>query len=301
MVVPDRIVQHERTIAIAPGIAGARVLFDDDRGNAELLEACAKRDSALSAADDDTIGLDLAAERRLRGLFGLEPVLFALIHAVSDPFWPLVSFALLEAFQLVHRGQQGPGASVLQTYDATPPRDLGLKPKPGFDHAIDRRRFAVDLPVRRRCGFEVRGEHRRDFRCALERLDVPSECDQIPPVALLAEQRRGGADIARSKRRIEFREPGFRLRPGIGMIRHPVLLSSPFRRPMLALERLHRPRRIGRIAFAVCRSIMRGKSSSATPSAAEPASAPSHRGFEINLHKTDPRATTCRCYRDQPN
>ncbi len=31
------------------------------------------------------------------------------------------------------------------------------------------------------------------------------------------------------------------------------------------------------------------------------ASAPSHRDFEINLHETDPRATTCRCYRDQSN
>ena len=71
MVVPDGIVQHERTIAIAPGIAGVRVLSDDDRGNAELLQARAERDFALSAADDDTIGLDLAAERHLLGLFGL--------------------------------------------------------------------------------------------------------------------------------------------------------------------------------------------------------------------------------------
>ena len=65
MVVPDRVVQHERAIAVAPGIAGARVLLDDDRRHVELLQPRAERYAALSAADDDAIGLLRRAERGL--------------------------------------------------------------------------------------------------------------------------------------------------------------------------------------------------------------------------------------------
>jgi hypothetical protein len=36
MVVPDGVMQAERLVAGAPGIAGALVLLDDDGGDAEL-------------------------------------------------------------------------------------------------------------------------------------------------------------------------------------------------------------------------------------------------------------------------
>src|SRR6185437_6230505 len=62
MVVPDRIMQAERFIAVAPGIAGTGVLLDDDGGHAELAQPGSEPDAALAAADDDHIGLGLDAE-----------------------------------------------------------------------------------------------------------------------------------------------------------------------------------------------------------------------------------------------
>ena len=62
MVVPDRIVQAERLVALAPAVAGALVLLDDDGRYAELPQPCAERDAALAAADDERVGLRLEAE-----------------------------------------------------------------------------------------------------------------------------------------------------------------------------------------------------------------------------------------------
>ena len=52
MVVPDRIVQAERLVALAPGIARPLVRIDDQRRHADPLQPCAQPDAALPAADD---------------------------------------------------------------------------------------------------------------------------------------------------------------------------------------------------------------------------------------------------------
>ena len=57
VVVPDRVVQAERLVALAPGVAGALVALDDDRRHAELAQPRAERDAALPAADDHDVGL----------------------------------------------------------------------------------------------------------------------------------------------------------------------------------------------------------------------------------------------------
>ena len=57
MVVPDRVVQAQRLVALAPAVAGALVLFNDDGRHAELPEPRAERDAALAAADDERVGL----------------------------------------------------------------------------------------------------------------------------------------------------------------------------------------------------------------------------------------------------
>ena len=62
VVVPDRVVQAERLVALAPGVAGALVALDDDRRHAELAQPRAERDAALAAADDHDLGLGLVAE-----------------------------------------------------------------------------------------------------------------------------------------------------------------------------------------------------------------------------------------------
>jgi hypothetical protein len=56
VVVPDRIVQAERCVALAPRVAGALVLLHHHRGHAEALQARGERDAALSAADDQDVG-----------------------------------------------------------------------------------------------------------------------------------------------------------------------------------------------------------------------------------------------------
>ena len=62
MVVPHRVVQAERAVALAPGIARARVLLDHDRRHLEAAQARRKADAALAAADDQTVGLARDAE-----------------------------------------------------------------------------------------------------------------------------------------------------------------------------------------------------------------------------------------------
>jgi hypothetical protein len=81
VVVPDPGVEHELVISVAPGIAGPRVLLDDDGGNAEALEPSAERDAALAAADEDAIGLHRVAERRLVRALALEG------GAMGNAFW----------------------------------------------------------------------------------------------------------------------------------------------------------------------------------------------------------------------
>src|SRR4029079_5523471 len=73
VVVPDRVVQAERLVALAPGVAGALVALDDDRRHSELAEPRAERDPALAAADDDDVGLRRMAELARLALPGPEP------------------------------------------------------------------------------------------------------------------------------------------------------------------------------------------------------------------------------------
>ena len=73
VVVPDRVVQAERLVALAPRVAGALVALDDDRRHAELAQARAERDAALAAADDHDLGLALVAELLGLAAARLEP------------------------------------------------------------------------------------------------------------------------------------------------------------------------------------------------------------------------------------
>src|SRR6516162_8259279 len=106
MVVPDRIVQAERFVAVAPGIAGAAVLLDDDCGHAELAQSCAERDTALAPTDDESVGLGLNAE--LLGFLVAQflPAFGTGIDAVPGAERPGEARLLLVAFQFDHRGQK---------------------------------------------------------------------------------------------------------------------------------------------------------------------------------------------------
>ncbi len=89
VVVPDRVVQAERLVALAPGVAGALVALDDDRRHAELAQPRAERDAALPAADDHDLGLRLVAElARPRASRSSSQVRAVAVGAVLDALRP---------------------------------------------------------------------------------------------------------------------------------------------------------------------------------------------------------------------
>jgi hypothetical protein len=106
VIVPDRIVQHERTIAVAPRIAGTRVFFHDERRHAELFEPRAQRDAALSAADDQAVGLFGVAERRLLARARFGPGLAARIGLVAHAECARASLFLLVTLEVGHHREQ---------------------------------------------------------------------------------------------------------------------------------------------------------------------------------------------------
>ena len=103
VVVPDRVVQAERLVALAPGVAGTLVALDDDRRHAELAQPRAERDPALPAADDHDVGLRLVAELVGLLLALLEPGEPVARRAVLDALRPARALGLLVALELVER------------------------------------------------------------------------------------------------------------------------------------------------------------------------------------------------------
>ena len=57
MIIPNRIMQAEGFIALAPAIARTIVFLDDDGWNAKLAKPRAERDAALAATDNHDIRL----------------------------------------------------------------------------------------------------------------------------------------------------------------------------------------------------------------------------------------------------
>src|ERR1700730_9675918 len=62
MIIPNRIMQAERLVTLAPAVAGFFVFFDDDRRHIELAQPTCAGDAALTATNDDAIGLTRVAE-----------------------------------------------------------------------------------------------------------------------------------------------------------------------------------------------------------------------------------------------
>src|SRR6266852_1936928 len=62
MIIPDRIMQAERLVTLAPAVARPFVFFDDDCRHIELAQPGSQCDAALTATNDDAIGLTRVAE-----------------------------------------------------------------------------------------------------------------------------------------------------------------------------------------------------------------------------------------------
>jgi hypothetical protein len=225
-------------VTLAPGIAGARVSLDDDRGNAELPEARAEPDGALAAADDEDVGLRFHAELLRLLVAQFLPGLGAGIDAVPGAERPGEAGLLLMAFQLGHRREQGPDEAVLEADEAVAARDFGLERYPGFEYAVSfRRRLALgDAPIARLRALEAMGEHVADLTASLHRLDVPGERDEVAPIALFREHPDRLIHVARGQRHVEIAEKGLNARIG-RRIEHRFLPIIFIRRPPDGLVR----------------------------------------------------------------
>ena len=125
VVVPDRIVEAQRLVAVAPRVARPRVLLDDDRGHTELLEASTEADPSLPTADDHRVRLHGRAEGGLVGLLALEPALALLERTVLDALRAGGATRLLVTLQLDKRRQQRPALPITEadvTVAASRPR-----------------------------------------------------------------------------------------------------------------------------------------------------------------------------------
>ncbi|MPL79701.1 hypothetical protein SDC9_25585 [bioreactor metagenome] len=198
MVVPDRVMQAERLVARAPLVAGPVMLVEHDGRHAKLAQPRGKGDAALPAADDDGVGLPGIAK-----LGRLRRALFRPGHAVLGgtvfgphraPFAPV----LLEALQLLQRGQQGPDPPLLQAHQAPATAGGGFEGDPGSGDAA---LLGGDLaalqgePAGPRV-LELRGEHVLHPGRPLHRLQVPGHGDQIAPVAVGGKERAGCPCVA---------------------------------------------------------------------------------------------------------
>src|ERR1700704_5181526 len=112
MVVPDRVVQGQRLVALAPRVAGPGMAIDDDRRHAQLAQPRAEGDATLPAANDDHVRLGDMAE-----LFGfaaalLEPGLTIGDGAVLGSHGSPVALRLLVPPEIVQCRKQRPGFAV---------------------------------------------------------------------------------------------------------------------------------------------------------------------------------------------
>ena len=216
MVVPDRIVQHQRVIPVPPVVADAIVLFDDERRDVELLEPRRDGESRLSAPND----------QHLRVCFGkgilvatlVEPVPAPDLFSVRDASNPSCAQVLLESLQLLHRGQESPRfptplAVRHEAEEAATSRQLRLEPVEGLDGArgIGSREGGLSAGLESkftRPGGCHRPRHRATNRLrAVERPQVPREREQVAPPAFRHEEIGGPCHVLLLERLAEPAEP----------------------------------------------------------------------------------------------
>ena len=205
VIVPDRVMQAERLVALAPAVAGTLVLLDDDGWHAELLQARAEPDGALAAADDEAIGLPRTAEFGGLRLAILLPRPALLLGAVGNAERACGTERLFMALELDHGGEQGPDQAVLQPYVAEASCCPGFEGEPAFKQTIlfggilARR----DSPAGRFGGVELAFQHAPDVVLAFECLDVPCERHEVAPITIVLKQAQHRVDVARRKRAAE--------------------------------------------------------------------------------------------------
>src|ERR1700737_4240581 len=112
MIIPNRIMQAEGLVTLAPAVAWLFVFFDDDRGHIELAQPSSERDAALTATNDDAIGLTrIAGFSSFRLAFFL-PRFSITFGAVFRPHRTVEANWLFVPPEFAHGRQQRPYTAV---------------------------------------------------------------------------------------------------------------------------------------------------------------------------------------------
>ena len=217
VVVPDRVVQTQGFVAVAPAVARLRVLFDHDGGHAKAFEPRGQNNAALATADDHHIGLLLVTQARLFRFAPLQPALAALLRAMLGTFDAVGAGFFFETFQLGHGGQQRPGFVVFEAQLAAPARQACLEGEPGFCHTVGLGGLAFKLEIRGAGFGHARRKHVAHRIQALLRADVPGEGHEIAPVTIGVEQRHHGVGLVRGLRGPKLVHPALRALGGGGV------------------------------------------------------------------------------------
>ena len=133
VVVPDRVVQAQRFVPVAPRIPGPCVFLDDDRRHTQLPQPRTKRDTALTATDNDNLGLGFIAQIRSLIGAGFGPGLATLFDLMRHALGPGRAPSFLVALEFLERGQQRPDFAVANA-------DMAMA-APGFGFKVDERLF----------------------------------------------------------------------------------------------------------------------------------------------------------------
>src|SRR3981081_459778 len=224
MIIPNRIMQAEGLVTLAPAVAWPFVFFDDDRRHIELAQPSSECDAALTAANDDAIGLTRVAEFSSFRLAFFLPRFSIAFGAVFSPHRTVEANWLFVPLEFAHGREQRPYPPVLQAQMAKAAGDLGFELYPALCNSI---RFRSALPVRNfpvrrlRIG-EPRLEHVANLVLALHCLDVPGEGHEVAPVAVRLKEIDGLFHLASGQRLIK-RVEKIRHFPVRGFVEHDVL------------------------------------------------------------------------------
>src|SRR6266404_1315819 len=136
MVVPDRIVQAERLVTLAPAVARPFVFFDNDRRHVELAQPGCECDAALTATNDDAIGLTRVAEFSSFRLAIFLPRRSIPFGAVFGAHGTVEANCLFVALEFAHCCQQRPYPAVPQAHVAKAASDVGFELYPALGNSI---------------------------------------------------------------------------------------------------------------------------------------------------------------------
>src|SRR3981081_23936 len=224
MIIPNRIMQAEGLVTLAPAVARPFVFFDDDRRHVELAQPSCECDAALTATNDDAIGLTRVAKFSSFRLAVFLPRFSIAFGAVFRPHRTVEANWLFVPLEFAHGRHQRPYPAVLQTHMAKAAGDAGFELYPALCNSI---RFGSVLTVR---NFPVRRirigepglEHVANLFLALHCLDVPGEGHEVAPVAVRLKESDGAFPLAGGERLVERIEQ-IRDFPVRGFVEHDVL------------------------------------------------------------------------------